>query len=201
MKNAARCVLVMLGSGLALVVGCDKSERPAVAARAEPADAPATPASSPTSPTSALVMPDACALLDAREVATAVGWKSAKTVQVHTGAEYLAACDFVDAADPTRVVKVNVAFGALVPEDSVSYAALVGDREGTLEKPATPVTHFDVPVIEMDGGPGAHSMQTRFEPTTELTVTTPTLQMTRVLFPRALIKLRQLPELQKRNDS
>jgi hypothetical protein len=200
MKKSARCVLVMFCSGLAFVGGCGKSEPPA-AAPAQQADAPATPAPSPPSATSALVMPDACALLDAREVATAVGWKSAKPVQVNTGAEYLSACDFVDAADPKRVVQVRIAFGALVPDDSASYAAIVGDREGTLKRPATPVTNFDVPVIEMDGGAGAQSMQTRFEPTTELTITAPTLQMTRVLFPRALIKLRQLPELQKRNDS
>jgi hypothetical protein len=122
-------------------------------------------------------------------------------VKVNTGAEYLSACDYVDAADKSRVVKVAIAFGALIPDDSANYAEIVGDREGTLKQPATPVTTFGIPTIEMDGGPGAQSMQTRFEPTTELTVTTPTQQITRVLFPRALINLRALPELQSRNVS
>lgn len=200
MKNTTRALLLVLGSGLLFAAGCGKPA-PAPAAPAAKTDAGGAAAPVATEATSALVMPDACALLDAAEVATAAGWRAAKTVKVNTGAEYLAACDYVDAADPTRVVKVGIAFGALIPDDSANYAAIVGDREGTLKRPATPVTNLGVPAIEMDGGPGAQSMQTRFEPTTELTVTTPTQQMTRALFPRALIKLRQLPELQNRNDS
>lgn len=181
-----------------LAAGCGKSEAPPVPAKVEPPKEAAAPAAK--SHTS-LVMPDACALLDAGEVATAAGWKSANAVKVNTGAEYLATCDYVDAANPSRLVKVAIAFGALIPDDSANYAEIVGDREGTLKQPATPVTTFGIPTIEMDGGPGAQSMQTRFEPTTELTVTTPTQQITRVLFPRALIKLRALPELQSRNVS
>jgi len=146
-------------------------------------------------------MPDACALLDAKEVAIATGWKAAKAVVVNTGAEYLAACNYVDAADAKNAVKVNVAFGALIPDDSANYASVVGTRNGTLKQPAVPVTSFADPTIEMDAGTGAQSMQTRFEPTTELTVTTPTMQITRVLFPRALVKLKKTPELRKRNVS
>jgi hypothetical protein len=199
MKNLSRPIVVLLGAG-SLFAGCGKSEPPAPPA-AQATAAPEAPAAQTPATTSALVMPDACALLDAAEVATAAGWKAAKAVKVDTGAEYLAACDYVDPADPKRVVKVGIAFGALIPDDSAHYAAIVGDREGTLQRPATPVTNLGVPAIEMDGGPGAQSLQTRFEPTTELTVTAPTLQMTRALFPRALIKLRELPELRNRNDS
>jgi hypothetical protein len=196
MTDTPRISAVLLATCLA--AGCGKSEAPPAAAKAETPKEATAPAAAPLT---TLVMPDACALLDAGEVATAAGWKSAQAVKVNTTAEYLAACDFIDGADKSRVVKVAIAFGALIPDDSANYAEIVGDREGTLKKPVTPVTTFGVPTIEMDGGPGAQSMQTRFEPTTELTVTTPTLQLTRVLFPRALIELRKLPELQIRNHS
>jgi len=197
MTNLARCLLTGYVSTLLAACGNSPSPPAADAAKVEPPkEAPA-----PAKKTTNLVMPDACGFLDAAEVATAAGWKSAKAMKVDTGAEYLSACNYVDSADPQRVVKVNIAFGALIPDDSANYAEIVGDREGQLKQPAKPVTTFGIPVIEMDGGPGAQSMQTRFEPTTELTVTTPTLQTTRVLFPRVLIKLRALPELQIRNDS
>jgi hypothetical protein len=197
MTDTPRILIVVFASWLA--AACGKPAATPSADAAEPAAPPSAAAAA--GKTTGLVMPDACALLDAAEVATSAGWKSANAVKVNTGAEYLAACNFVDAADKSHVVKVAIAFGALIPDDSANYAQSVGDREGTLKQPATPVTTFGIPVIEMDGGPGAQSMQTRFEPTTELTVTTPTLQITRALFPRALIKLRALPELQTRNDS
>lgn len=202
MTYATRLLLAtVFVSALIASNGCGKKDTPpAPATEAAKVDAPqdTTPAAKKTTD---LVMPDACSFLDAAEVAAATGWKSAKVVKVDTGAEYLSACDYVDVADPKRVVKVGIAFGALIPDDSANYAEIVGDREGTLKKPATPVTTFGVPTIEMDAGPGAQSMQTRFEPTTELTVTTPTQQITRALFPRVLIKLRALPELQIRNVS
>lgn len=182
----------------ACIAGCSKNESPASPPPEPLKDAPAP---APEKKTTNLVMPDACTMLDAAEVAAAAGWKSAKPEKVDMHAEYLSACSYTDAADPKQVVKVNIAFGALIPDDSANYASIVGDRSGTLKQPATPVTTFGVPVIEMDGGPGAQSMQTRFQPTTELTVTTPTMQTTRILFPRALINLRKLPELQLRKDS
>jgi hypothetical protein len=185
------CALAML------LAACDKSPPPVSAPPPEPLkDAPA-----PDKPATALVMPDACKMLDAAEVASAAGWKSAKAEKVDTGAVYLAACRYVDASDPKHVVTLNIAYGALIPDDSANYAQTVGDMEGALKQPATPVTTYGVPAIEMDRGPGAQSIQTRFQPTTELTVTTPSMQTTRVLFPRALINLRKLPELQLRNDS
>jgi hypothetical protein len=201
MTDTTRLASIVLATCLA--AGCGKSAAPPAADAKTQTSKEQAPkaAAAPAEVKSKLVMPDACALLDAAEVATAAGWKSANAVKVNTGAEYLAGCDFIDAADKSHVIKVAIAFGALIPDDSANYAQVVGDREGTLKQPATPVTTFGVPTIEMDGGPGAQSMQTRFEPTTELTVTTPTLQITRVLFPRALIKLRALPELQTRNVS
>jgi len=205
MTYTTRLLLAASTSAVTLLLAtCGQSEAPATpppAPVAASAEAPKSPLAPVPNATTKLVMPDACSLLDAAEVASAAGWKAAKAVTVNTGAEYLAACNYVDAADPKRAVKVNIAFGALIPDDSANYASVVGTREGTLKQPATPVTSFPDPTIEMDAGPGAQSMQTRFEPTTELTVTTPTLQITRALFPRALIKLKKLPELQKRNDS
>jgi hypothetical protein len=196
MTDTPRIVTLVIAACFA--AGCGKSEAPPAAAKAEAPKEAAAPAAAEKP---RLVMPDACALLDAGEVAKAAGWSSANAVKANTNAVYLARCDFVDAADKTRVVKVEIAYGALIPDDSANYAEIVGDLEGRLKKPATPVTTFGIPVIEMDGGTGVQSMQTRFEPTTELTVTTPTMQTTRVLFPRALITLRKLPELQIRNDS
>ncbi len=193
-----RLELLTTGAAIALLLcACDQATPPAATTPPEPSkDAPA-----PERKTTNLVMPDACALLDAADVANAAGWKSASVQKVETHVEYLSACNYLDAADPRRMVRVNIAFGALIPDDSANYAAIVGDREGTLKQPAKPVGNLGVPAIEMDGGPGAQSMQTRFQPTTELTVTTPAMQTTRLLFPRALINLKKLPELQLRNDS
>lgn len=138
-----------------------------------------------------LHVPDACSLLDVDNVANVSGWKGLKAVKVDTGAEYLSACSLVDGTDPARFVKIAVAIGSDEPKDSVEYAQIVGDRSGTLQRPAKAVTNLGVPVIEMDGGPGAQAMQTRMKPVTELTITTPTMQLTRTLFPAALIELRK----------
>jgi hypothetical protein len=184
---------------LLLLAACAREDKPPEVAKAA---APA-PAAAPTE--TELVMPDPCSLLDAAVVAKAAGWKSATPKAVQTTAIYIAACDFTDAADAKHVVKLVLTYGALIPDDSAHYAELVGDKGGLLKKPATPVNNLGEAVIEMDGGPGAQSMQTRIDPTAELTVTADTMPITRVLFPQALINLRKIlpvpAPLQKRNDS
>jgi len=184
---------------LLLLTACSRDEKSPEAAKAS------EPATEAEPPEAKLVMPDPCSLLDAAAVANAAGWKAATPTPVQTTAVYIAACDFTDAADAKHVVKLVLTYGALIPDDSAQYAAMVGNKGGMLKQPATPVTTLGEAVIEMDGGPGAQSMQTRIDPTAELTVTADTMQVTRVLFPQALINLRKIlpvpAPLQKRNDS
>jgi hypothetical protein len=184
---------------LLLLTACTQDDKPPAAAK------PAAPAAEAEAPATKLVRPDPCSVLDAAVVAKVAGWKSATPAPVQTSAVYIAACDYTDAADAKHVVKLVLTYGALIPDDSAQYAEMVGNKGGTLVKPATPVTNLGEAVIEMDGGPGAQSMQTRIDPTAELTVTADTMQVTRVLFPQALINLRKIlpvpAPLQKRNDS
>lgn len=136
-------------------------------------------------------LPDACKLLDVAAVANVSGWKDLKVVPVKTDAEYLSACNIVG-ADPKHFVKINVAMGGDEYEESQEFATNMGDRSGTLRSPARPVMNLGAPVIEMDGGPEMQAMQSRTKPFTEMTITTPSMQLTRTLFPQALIKLREL---------
>lgn len=136
-------------------------------------------------------LPDACKLLDVAAVANVSGWKDLKVVPVKTDAEYLSACNIVG-ADPKHFVKINVAMGGDEYEESKEFATNMGDRSGTLRSPAKPIMNLGAPVIEMDGGPEMQAMQSRTKPFTEMTITTPSMQLTRTLFPQALIKLREL---------
>lgn len=192
-------------TSLWLLAGCgEDSKAPAAPSETEKAEIakaetpPAPDKAQPEDENIKLVMPDACSLLDAKDVAAAAGWKSAQMKAVNTGVEYLAGCEYTDAADAKHVVKAQIAYGALIPDDSEKYAALVGDKDGTLKQPASPVTTFGVPTIEMDGG-DYHSMQTRMEPTTEITVTTPTLSATHVLFPKALVRMKEIIDTDAKN--
>ena len=173
-----------------LLVACGKSETPADA----PGNATAAAAEMPPEP-KAFPTPDACALLSVESVAAITGWKSPQVEPVSTGADYLSACTIVDGAQTARFVKIAVALGSAAPKDSADYARTVGDRSGTLRKPATPITTLAVPVIEMDAGPDAQMMQARLAQNVELTITTQSMDLTRSLFPPALVKLRsKLPE-------
>jgi hypothetical protein len=168
-----------------LLAACGKSEQPADApknATSAVAEMPPEPKGFPT--------PDACALLSVESVAAITGWKAPKVEPVDTHVSYLSACTFVDGAQKARFVKIAVALGSAAPKDSAEYAKTVGDRSGTLRKPATPITTLAVPVIEMDAGPDAQMMQARLPQNVELTITTQSMDLTRSLFPPALVKLR-----------
>ncbi|HTU66520.1 MAG TPA: hypothetical protein VMF52_11265 [Steroidobacteraceae bacterium] len=160
------------------------------AAAKDPPKSPIEPVDE--APPKKLVMPDACGLVTVEEVAAAAGWKSAQAVPVKTGAEWLAACNYVDAANAAHVVNVALAFGALIPDDAAQYAKLVGTKDGYLKQPATPVTTYGVDAIEMDAGANGQSIQTRIVPTSELTVTSPLMPTSRVLFPKALKRLQAI---------
>src|SRR4051812_49018705 len=108
MKRQWPCIVPAFA--LFLVIGCgDEAKGPA--AKPAPPASPFTPVAD--APKSTLAMPDACTLLDANDVAKAAGWKSARMTPVKTGVEYIAACDYVDAGDAKRVVKLVLAYGAL----------------------------------------------------------------------------------------
>lgn len=173
-----------------LLAACGKSEAPADAPKKETAAAQMPPEPK------AFPKPDACSLLSVESVASITGWKAPKVIPVDAGADYLSSCTFVDAAQPTRFVKVAVSLGSAIPKSSEEYAKTVGDRSGTLRKPATPINTLAVPVIEMDGGPDFQAMQARLEQFVELTVTTQSMDLTRSLFPPALVALRaKLPDV------
>lgn len=165
------------------LVACGKEDaKPEAAKTEQPAE---------EKPDPGFHLPDACALLDVAAVANVSGWKDLKVVKVDTGAEYLSACNIIG-ADPKHFVKISVAIGGDEFKDSKEFAEIYGDRSGTLVRPAKAVTNLGAPVIEMDGGPEMQAMQSRTKPYTEMTITTPSMQLTRTLFPQALIKLREL---------
>jgi len=174
------------------LTACGKSEAPTPAPKSAPETAPA--AAMPPEPKD-FPTPDACTLLDVDSVAAVTGWKATKAVPVSTGAVYLSYCHFVDGKKTAHAVKVEVAVGSAYPENADEYAHAVGDMMGRLKAPATPVTNLGVPAIEMDGGPDAQSMQTRLPQHVELTVTSASMDVTRTLFPQALVRMRaKLPE-------
>lgn len=169
-----------LASGM--LAACGKEEPKVEAAQTE------QPAQ--TEPDPGFHLPDACALLDVDAVANVSGWKDLKRVKVDTGANYLSACNIIG-ADPKHFVKIAIAMGGDEFKDSKEFAEAMGDRSGTLVSPAKAITNLGAPVIEMDGGPEMQAMQSRTKPYTEMTITTPSMQLTRTLFPQALIKLRE----------
>ena len=133
---------------------------------------------------------------DAAKKGTAAAEMPPEATPVDAGVDYISSCTFTDEAQPTRFVKVVVSLGSAIPKSSEEYANTVGDRSGTLRKPATPITTLAVPVIEMDGGPDFQAMQARLEQFVELTVTTQSMDLTRSLFPPALVALRaKLPDV------
>jgi hypothetical protein len=184
MTKITPAILMALLS-LTMLTACEEEDEPAKTASAE---APA--ASAPETETAApkLHVPDACRILEVEQVAKVSGWKDLKKVLVATDPAYLSACDIVG-TDQKHFVKIRIAVGGDEHKDSLEYASIVGDRSGTLRSPAKPITTFGVPVIEMDGGPDMQAMQSRTKPYTELTITTPSMQLTRTLFPQALIAL------------
>jgi hypothetical protein len=165
---------------ITLLAACGKEEASPAAAKA---DGPAAEEAAPK-----LHVPNACSILEVGNVANVSGWKDLKLVPVDVDPAYLSACDIVG-SDPGHFVKIAIAIGGDEYADSLSYAQTVGDRSGTLRTPAKPITNLGVPVIEMDGGPDRQAMQSRTKPYTELTITTPSMQLTRTLFPQALIAL------------
>jgi hypothetical protein len=165
------------------LTACSKEDAKPEAANTE------TPAKAKEDP--GFHLPDACALLEVDAVANVTGWKDLKRVPVDTGASYLSACNIIG-TDPKHFVKINIAMGGDEFKDSKEFAEIYGDRSGTLVRPAKAVTNLGAPVIEMDGGPEMQAMQSRTKPYTEMTITTPSMQLTRTLFPQALIKLREL---------
>lgn len=186
MRRITPAILLALLS-LTVLTACDEEDAPAETAKAEapvvaPPDADAAPPK--------LHVPDACQILDVGKVADVSGWKDLKKVPVATDPAYLSACDIIG-ADPKHFVKIAIAIGGDEHQDSLEYASIVGDRSGTLKSPAKPITNLGVPVIEMDGGPDMQAMQSRTKPYTEMTITTPSMQLTRTLFPQALIALRK----------
>ena len=173
-----------------LLAACGKSEAPADAAKKGTAAAQMPPEPK------AFPKPDACSLLSVETVASITGWKAPTPKPVDAGADYISSCMYVDAAQPTRFVKITVSLGSAIPKNSEDYAKTVGDRSGTLLKPATPINTLVVPVIEMDGGPDFQAMQARLEQFVELTVFTQSMDLTRSLFPPALVALRaKLPDV------
>ena len=168
---------------LTSLTACSKEEaKPEAAKTEQPAE---------EKPDPGFNVPDACALLEVAAVANVSGWKDLKLVPVDTGAEYLSACNIIG-ADPKHFVKIAIAIGGDEFKDSKEFAEAYGDRSGTLVRPARAVTNLGAAVIEMDGGPEMQAMQSRTKPYTEMTITTPSMQLTRTLFPQALIKLREL---------
>ncbi len=196
MKQPSACASFAI-IAVTLLAACGKEAAPPVAAKAaEPvADEPAADEPAPK-----LHVPDACSILEVDDVASVSGWKDLKLVPVSVDPAYLSACDIVG-SDPKHFVKIAIAVGGDEYADSLSYAQIVGDRSGTLRSPAKPITNLGVPAVEMDGGPDMQTMQSRTKPYTELTITTPSMQLTRTLFPQALIALRRelVPELKNRN--
>jgi hypothetical protein len=186
MKRQPSTLVLLVFAALA---ACGQDDAPAETASAAKTEKPAgEEAGDKAAPR--LHVPDACSLLAVRNVASISGWKGLKMVPVDTQAEYLSACNIIG-ADPKQFVKIAVAVGGDEFKDSQEFAQIMGDRSGTLLSPAKPVTNLGVPVIEMDGGPEMQAMQARTTPYTELTITTPSMQLTRALFPQALIALRK----------
>jgi hypothetical protein len=183
MKPLTSPLLLIVFASLA---ACGQDSAPAETAKTEP---PAVQAVA-DEPAPKLHVPDACQILEVGNVANVSGWKDLKKVPVAVDPAYLSACDIVG-SDPQHFVKIAIAVGGDEHKDSAEYASIVGDRSGTLRSPAKPITNLGVPAIEMDGGPEMQAMQARTRPYTELTITTPSMQLTRALFPQALISLRK----------
>jgi hypothetical protein len=183
-KHPAFATLALIA--FTALTSCSQEEAKPEAAQAEQPEQPEEEKAGP-----GFHVPDACALLDVAAVTNVSGWKDLKVVKVDTGAEYLSGCNIIG-VDPKHFVKISIAIGGDEFKDSKEFAEAYGDRSGTLVRPARAITNLGAPVIEMDGGPEMQAMQSRTKPYTEMTIITPSMQLTRTLFPQALIKLREL---------
>ena len=136
----------------------------------------------------AVSLPDACTLLELREVQVAAGWQEPSASDVSAEQSSQRSCNFVDGANPAQYISITVTVDGPRYANSAAFATAVGDGDGTLMYPAAPVSDFGIPAIETQMGE-IFSLRGSTKKGIELTVSSPAPRITRELFVAALSRL------------